>query len=40
MLTRYPAGALPCSDGGWCVDSYIPSLETGDTDTDIDTQDL
>ena len=36
-LMLCPAGALLCSDGGWCVESYIhtpiPSLNVGDTDT-------
>ena len=29
-LTRFPAGALLCSDGGWCVGSYIQHLFTTD----------
>ena len=35
MLTRYPAGALLCSDDSWCIDLihiYILSLNSRDTD--------
>ena len=33
---RCPAGALLCSDGGWCVGSYIHTCRHGNGDLSVE----